>query len=115
MVSPYQPAPPEPKFQGDPKPVKIPTGIWSKMMYDAISRAEIMMLQTTQDVKQAWSVKSEELTLEHLQYERFLDMLTRADQDEEASATLNETLSRLLIPIIQQAMMQLAQPPGGQK
>lgn len=94
--------------QGDQK---IPTGTWSKLNYDAIARAELMMMRVIDDMRQSWSVKSEELTLEHLQYEKFLDMLEGVDGDSEASQALNERLSRLLQPMIQQAMTPA--PPEG--
>jgi hypothetical protein len=84
---------------------KIPQGLWSSLNYEAIERAELMMMRAVDDIRMSWAVKSEELTLEHLERERFLKMLEAVDGDEEASAALNERLSRLLLPLIQQAMM----------
>lgn len=94
---------------------KIPTGTWSKLNYDAIARAELMMMRVVDDMRQSWSVKSEELTLEHLEWKRFTEMLEGVDGDEEATHALNERLSRLLVPLIQQAMMPAPQegPPNG--
>ncbi len=98
------------------KDQKIPKGLWSSMMYEAIQRSELMMMRVVDDMRMSWAVEDEELTLEHLQREQFLDMLQSVDGDEEASRALNERLSRLLIPIIQQAMAPPQQPgqPGSE-
>ncbi|MCC7110582.1 MAG: hypothetical protein IT382_14915 [Deltaproteobacteria bacterium] len=92
------------------KDQKIPTGIWSSMMYEAIKMSEMLMMQVVDDMRMSWAVKSEELTLEHLNREKFLDRLMSVDGDPEASRALNERLSRLLIPIIEQAMAPPPQP-----
>ncbi len=109
-------APPGPARIGEvpkkkAKPQQIPTGLWSKLNYDAIARAEIMMMRVTADMRDSWGVKSEELTLERLQRDKFLAMLEAVDGDEDASRQLNEKLSRLLIPLIQQAMMPAPEAP----
>ena len=94
---------------------QIPKGIWSYMMYEAIKRSELMMMQVVDDMRMSWATESDELDLEHLQREKFLDMLQAVDGDEEASRALNERLSRLVAPLIAQALMpaQPGQPQQG--
>lgn len=90
---------------------RIPKGIWSAMMFEAIKRSELMMMSVVDDMRQSWRVQNEELTLEHLSWEKYSRMLESVDGDEEASRALNERLAALIQPLIQQALMP---PQAGQ-
>lgn len=98
MPSPYQ-------RRKQPPEQRIPEGTWSGLNFDAMARAELMMMRAIDDIRMGWAVRNEELTLEHLNREKWLDMIEGVSKDAEASAQLDETLRTLLIPIIQQAMM----------
>lgn len=93
-----------------PTEQRVPEGTWAAYNFDAMARAELMMMRAVGAIRDGWAVRNEELTLERLQREKWLDMIEGVSGDEEASAQLDETLRTLLIPIIQQALMQPA--PG---
>lgn len=94
------------------KDQRIPKGIWSALNFEAIARSELMMMRAIDDIRMSWAVENDELTLEHLNREKFLDMLEGAGKDPEVYQQLQQTLARLLMPMIQMAMMPA--PPEGQ-
>lgn len=88
----------------------IPTGKWSTYNYEVIQTVVEMMAEATLDIKAGWAVETEPELLERMTYEDFLKMLSDADGSEEDAAKFRETLSKALIPLIQQAM--IPQQPG---
>lgn len=87
-----------------------PTGTWSALNYESIYMVEQMMFIAIQDIREKWATESDELTLETLTREKFLEDLSRADEDSEFRDKFNEQLGPLVRAVINAAF---APPEGG--
>ena len=84
---------------------KTPDGFYSNSMVQSVKLAEALQGKSVAYIKESFAVvKDEGLKLETLTWEKFMEKLTDAEDNDEIDKLNEQLLGQILAPIIQQVL-----------